>query len=58
MGGKAVSERMDAFAFVDARFLLRPVVNSLSVVDRNRSPLAVGEKVSWGAMLFPIRAQL
>ena len=58
MGGKAMSERVDAFTFVDLRFLFCPVVNSLGVVNRKRTAFTVREKVNRRTMLFPIRVQL
>ncbi len=57
MGGKTVSERMDAVAFLDTGLQLGKIVDSLGVVDRYRTALSVGEQVNRRTMLFPIRAQ-
>src|SRR6266403_6233875 len=58
MGGKTVSERMDAVAFLDTGLQLGKIVDSLGVVNRYRTALSVGEQVNRRTMLFPIRAQL
>ena len=46
MGGKTVSEGMNAVAFLDTGLQLGKIVDSLGVVDRYRAALSVGEDVN------------
>src|SRR5215475_5675997 len=58
VSGKTMSERVNAVTFLDAGLQLGKIVDALGVVDRNRSALSVGKKISRRAMLFPVAAKL